>query len=44
MGGASHEGKKADCHLDHVANTEDAKLVELNTRYAHGVTVNDTGR
>jgi phosphomethylpyrimidine synthase len=38
----AHKGKKAACHSDHVADTERAKLVQLNTLKAHGVAVNET--
>jgi phosphomethylpyrimidine synthase len=39
----AHKGKKAACHSDNVKDTEEAKLVQVNTLKAHGVTVNDTG-
>jgi phosphomethylpyrimidine synthase len=39
----AHKGKKAACHSDNVANPDDAKLVQLNTLKAHGVTVNESG-
>src|SRR5688500_9391680 len=39
----AHKGKKADCHSDNVKDAEDAKLVQVNTLRAHGVTVNETG-
>ncbi len=39
----AHKGKKAVCHSDVVAEPETAKLVQLNTLKAHGVTVNETG-
>jgi hypothetical protein len=39
----AHKGKKADCHSDHVADPDAAKVVKLNTLKAHGVTVNETG-
>jgi hypothetical protein len=39
----AHKGKKADCHSDNVANSDDAKLVQVNTLKAHGVTVNESG-
>ena len=39
----AHKGKKADCHSDNVSNPDDAKLVQVNTLKAHGVTVNETG-
>ena len=38
-----HEGKKAECHSDNVKDGETAKLVQLNTLKAHGVTVNESG-
>jgi phosphomethylpyrimidine synthase len=39
----AHKGKKAACHSDNVNDPEEAKLVQLNTLKAHGVTVNETG-
>ena len=39
----AHKGKKADCHSDVVAEPDKAKLVQLNTLKAHGVTVNENG-
>ena len=39
----AHKGKKADCHSDVVAEPEKAKLVQVNTLKAHGVTVNELG-
>jgi phosphomethylpyrimidine synthase len=39
----AHKGKKADCHSDNVADTDSAKLVQLNTLKAHGVVVNESG-
>ncbi len=39
----AHKGKKADCHSDNVKDESTAKLVQLNTLKAHGVTVNETG-
>jgi phosphomethylpyrimidine synthase len=38
----AHKGKKADCHSDVVAEPEKAKLVQINTLKAHGVTVNES--
>ena len=39
----AHKGQKAACHSDHVADAEQAKLVQLNTLKAHGVAVNESG-
>jgi phosphomethylpyrimidine synthase len=39
----AHKGKKADCHSDKVADPGAAKLVQVNTLKAHGVTVNEGG-
>ncbi len=39
----AHKGKKAVCHSDNVADTKEAKLVQLNTLKAHGVVVNESG-
>jgi len=39
----AHGGKKAVCHSDNVADTEEAKLVQLSTLKAHGVVVNESG-
>src|SRR4051812_15633825 len=39
----AHKGKKAACHSDHVANPDDAKVVQINTLKAHGVAVNESG-
>jgi phosphomethylpyrimidine synthase len=39
----AHKGKKAVCHSDNVEDAEQAKLVQLNTLKAHGVTVNESG-
>ncbi len=39
----AHKGKKADCHSDNVEDAEQAKLVQVNTLKAHGVSVNETG-
>jgi phosphomethylpyrimidine synthase len=39
----AHKGKKAACHSDEVKDEEEAKLVQLNTLKAHGVSVNETG-
>src|SRR5688572_14499027 len=39
----THKGKKAVCHSDNVAETEQAKLVQINTLKAHGVAVNESG-
>ena len=39
----AHKGKKAECHSDNVADSENAKLVKLNTLKAHGVSVNESG-
>ena len=39
----AHKGKKAACHSDNVKDAEQAKLVQVNTLKAHGVTVNESG-
>jgi phosphomethylpyrimidine synthase len=39
----AHKGKKAVCHSDNVEDPEQAKLVQVSTLKAHGVTVNETG-
>ncbi len=39
----AHKGKKAACHSDNVMDAEEAKLVQVNTLKAHGVTVNESG-
>ena len=39
----AHKGKKAVCHSDNVGDAEAAKLVQVNTLKAHGVTVNEGG-
>ena len=39
----AHKGKKAACHSDNVKDEEEAKLVQINTLKAHGVTVNEAG-
>ncbi len=39
----AHRGKKADCHSDHVASPEEAKMVQLNTLKAHNVVLNEAG-
>ena len=39
----AHKGKKAVCHSDNVGDSEQAKLVQVNTLRAHGVAVNETG-
>jgi hypothetical protein len=39
----AHKGKKADCHSDNVKDEQQAKLVQVNTLKAHGVTVNESG-
>src|SRR4051812_5742453 len=39
----AHKGKKADCHSDNVKDENEAKLVQVNTLKAHGVTVNESG-
>jgi phosphomethylpyrimidine synthase len=38
----AHKGNKAVCHSDNVKDTDEAKLVQLNTLKAHGVAVNDS--
>ncbi len=38
----AHKGHKADCHSDNVKDEQQAKVVQLNTLKAHGVTVNDS--
>jgi phosphomethylpyrimidine synthase len=39
----AHKGKKAVCHSDIVKDAETAKVVQINTLKAHGVTVNEGG-
>jgi phosphomethylpyrimidine synthase len=39
----AHKGAKAACHSDNVSDEAQAKLVQLNTLRAHGVTVNESG-
>ena len=39
----AHKGKKAVCHSDVIEDAEVAKLVQVNTLKAHGVTVNESG-
>ena len=39
----AHKGKKAACHSDNVKDAQKAKVVQINTLQAHGVTVNETG-
>jgi phosphomethylpyrimidine synthase len=39
----AHKGKKAACHSDNVKDEGEAKLVQLNTLKAHGVSVNESG-
>ena len=39
----AHKGKKAECHSDKVADPDQAKLVQINTLKAHGVSVNENG-
>ncbi len=39
----AHKGKKAACHSDEVADAEAAKVVQIGTLKAHGVTVNESG-
>jgi len=39
----AHKGRKAVCHSDNVADPQAAKLVQISTLKAHGVTVNETG-
>jgi phosphomethylpyrimidine synthase len=39
----AHKGKKADCHSDIVKDSNEAKLVQINTLKAQGVVVNETG-
>jgi phosphomethylpyrimidine synthase len=39
----AHKGKKAACHSDNVKDSDRAKLVQLNTLKAHGVSVNESG-
>jgi phosphomethylpyrimidine synthase len=38
----AHKGKKAQCHSDNVKDEAEAKLVQINTLRAHGITVNQT--
>jgi phosphomethylpyrimidine synthase len=39
----AHKGRKAVCHSDNVRDADQAKLVQLNTLKAHGVSVNEGG-
>ena len=39
----AHKGKKAVCHSDNVADAKEAKIVQINTLKAHGVTVTEVG-
>jgi len=39
----AHKGKKAACHSDNVPDPEKAKLVQVRTLKAHGVTVSEGG-
>ena len=39
----AHKGKKAACHSDNVKDQEQAKVVQLNTLKANGLTVNERG-
>jgi phosphomethylpyrimidine synthase len=39
----AHKGKKADCHSDTVKDAQEAKLIQLETLKAHGVSVNESG-
>ena len=39
----AHKGKKAACHSDNVKDEKEAKVVQINTLKAHGVTVNESG-
>jgi phosphomethylpyrimidine synthase len=39
----AHTGKKAVCHSDNVKDENEAKLVQVRTLKAHGVTVNESG-
>ena len=39
----AHKGKRAACHSDNVKDENDAKLVQINTLKAHGLSVNDSG-
>jgi phosphomethylpyrimidine synthase len=39
----AHKGKKAACHSDNIAETDEAKLVQIDTLKAHGVTINEAG-
>jgi phosphomethylpyrimidine synthase len=39
----AHKGQKAACHSDNVHDADEAKLVQVNTLKAHGVTVNEVG-
>jgi phosphomethylpyrimidine synthase len=39
----AHKGKKAVCHSDNVKDENEAKLVQISTLKAHGVTVNESG-
>jgi phosphomethylpyrimidine synthase len=37
----AHKGKKGVCHSDRIKDPSEAKMVQINTLKAHGVTVND---
>jgi phosphomethylpyrimidine synthase len=39
----AHKGKKAACHSDNVPDGQSAKVVQINTLKAHGVSVNEGG-
>jgi phosphomethylpyrimidine synthase len=39
----AHKGRKAACHSDNVKDETEAKLVQISTLKAHGVTVNESG-
>jgi len=39
----AHKGKKAACHSDNVKDEGEAKLVQIDTLKAHGVSVNESG-
>ena len=37
----AHKGKRAVCHSDRIKDASEAKMVQINTLKAHGVTAND---
>ncbi len=38
----AHKGEKAACHSDNVRDAQQAKLVQINTLKAHGISVNES--